>query len=251
MANRMSEAEYSSLRAEIATRIATIHTLENTSLVFSVSLWVIAFTIISSDNIITESVFASLRIPLALALLVIALIVNLVLSVKCNENNHQILSLSTYIQVFYELNSRFNSGIIDNLYLWETANQKINLFGKCKPIGNVIYTSFFNGSYVFMEIVTFIFGGVVIWNWEEMAGIRVFSLAILILVAAIFIVMTVKLVSSDLFTNKGRKKLLVCFIKLAIDTGVIEDDHVEEMLGERLKEKDKIIERLAELVLNG
>lgn len=217
MTVKMNVSEYEALRAENTSRIQNITTLDNSILVVSGGLWLIAVSV--SDSFVN----GSLGIILRLVLLAITGILILIASLKSWENIRQIMTISSYLKVFYEYPSIIAR---NDVFGWESIQIKTNSFGNSngkKPLPFFGFRLFFNGSYSILEVGTLACGLLIILNSDAFSCFQkciiamIYSLAMLV-----FIIIVFKRTFTNAFSTKEQKKLLITHVEVAIGLGVIE-----------------------------
>lgn len=227
---RMSDTEYSALREENTARIQTIASLDNSVLVSTGSLWLVVLAI--NENILHLN-SAILSSALQLGLLAIAGLIILIAAIKNWENVFQITVLSSYVKVFYEYPSKTNRVSNDNgLYFWEHIQMKTNSFNsddKHSPFkhlklhkNKLLYKVLYNGSYIVLELSTFMLFFVCLLTSGFHKGIIILISVVSCILIVFIACVIVKLVFVNGFSKEKQKAILKLHVEAAINLGVID-----------------------------
>lgn len=122
-----SVEEYQSLRNELTERISIMNTQASSAITTMLTIWAAGISLLGIQLSMLPSQKTYEWICFTLVQTVIFLMAELILipmAMKSGENIRQIVSLGTYIQVFYDYLSRKNNQ--ENLYNWETADKYMN-----------------------------------------------------------------------------------------------------------------------------
>ena len=226
----MNMQEYIALRAEIITRIQLVNTQENTALTAAIGFWGANFAlyaIIMAANLPAETVIIASVFQLVLLFSPILLLIPI--AKKSGENLYQIVSIASYIEVFYENASIKKAKKEKKILFWENANKLVTkIMDKSKNQWDVYSL---NNCYATISFVsTLLFGLetiyllIVHYDFFSQKHILCAAILMLVLLLTLAIIITVRIyILSSVKHNMIDKKeqIIEIYTKEAVRMGII------------------------------
>lgn len=140
--------EFNALRAEITSRQSIMNSQSSNASMIIIATWTAGFALLGLQvaNSLSPRSFFSLLLPVGQMLAFAATVMLLIpMAVKSGENLQQMVSIGTYILIFFEEPCRLHPERYPKQFYWETADKKENAvihdIGKGSPLKSLVYNS--------------------------------------------------------------------------------------------------------------
>ena len=262
---KLSVEEYTTLRDETNERIAIMNNQGANAFGIVLTAWAAGFGMLGLMLANISNIPANLVkyvFMLQVASFMFSLLMLLPMAIKSGENLRQIISLGTYIRVFYNYLPQHGK-VQGPLFFWDTADKHINYFATSKGLTNKKkhLAKWYNHEYIILGLASFVFmivsiimlhehlnaSGQVLRKWVLYIQIGVVTVLSLYILIQIYLASCTKVNLLELTEEYMKKYILV-----AKELGFIEEDEVKEAWNELnphdgiviidklfIKEKDK------------
>ena len=226
--------EYNLLRQEIINRISIVNSQSHNAILTILTIWASGFLFLTnmSEKINENTPFSLLIIILSSFLFLVPIFYFIPLSMKSSENIKQIMSISTYIIIFYEYKKIRSKG---KFCSWETANYKTNDLSNSLEQKSSLYI-LYNGEYsilafcsLFISLIIFLYFGSVFLEKDNIGFLVVYVfIFILGALGCLFI-------SRNSFVNsvsKVKRNYLMLYLNMAKKIGYYSENELKKAANE-------------------